>query len=178
MKNTLSRVVASISYEDFLVGNGMAFLSFPFVCMASVFCFWNEELKVAGVLAAYALTHLVVLWHGLARFGRAKRMKIPSLCAAVLIFLFNRHTVGRPDHSPFSDGIGTVDQRVVGATGYMRIFDKPFKEYDRVYFDWTAFFVGLEMLAFAIFAFGIIPSSYDCFIAAIRKRRSVSSPSQ
>lgn len=174
MNSRLHRWLASFHYGDFIVGNGLAFLFFPVVSLVGTFCFFNNDLKLATFIAVYSLTHFAVLWCCLVAHGQWKRLRIPISITALAIMFYNRHMDSWVDDSPFGSAVTLYDQRIFGLIGYLRIFDKPNDEYGVLEFDPVGLFVGLEVLVFVTFLWGLCFCLYDRMVNVIRGNRTAS----
>ncbi len=123
----------------FLLLNTLAVFAFPIAFLILVFIFSSNDTIFAAALGIFSFSHLVVLSFRLLRYGHALRVAIPSVCAAIAIFSYNRHWTGQPDNSPFSNGVGMVDQHAFGVFAYYRVFDQPYADLGKTYTDWSAF---------------------------------------
>ncbi len=144
-------------------------MMFPvsFVILFLVFLVFRVDENVCeSVMIAYACIHLTSLIYGLRRFNFSSRLVLPWLSVAAFLLLYNRHWIGQTDDSPFSDGVGTLDQRAFGLLAYLRFFDQSDPTLGRYYIDLTAFACTIEIGVFMLIVFAGIqwlfaPSSAD-----------------
>lgn len=138
--------IAESGLGTFLALNLLGVILYPIACVVGLLVFWSNDTLFGIVLSAYAGTHLVVLCFGLIQFGHALRLMLLSLAIFLFLFAYNLHWIGQADNSPFSDGVGTVDQHVYGWFGYYRIFDQPDAVFGKSYIDLSALACNLELL--------------------------------
>ena len=150
-------------FASFLVIAVVGIVLFPIALVCSVLAFWSSDEMSSLMLGVYVTMHATYLVVGLARRGLGRRLFGPIALATAVILGYNRHWLAQPDNSPFSDGIGTVDQRAYGVFAWFRKFDQPFSNFGDSYVDWTAFAVNIELvialtvlLAFALTCSGTL----------------------
>jgi len=137
-------------YGLFIFFNLLGLFAFPFVCIVATIAFWSIDAMVGAALIAYSVVHLSALFVGLACFDNSRIFAGVAVLSLLAVFLYNRHWEGQPDNSPFSDGIGTVDQHVYGVSPYYRVFDAPLPNFGRTHVDWAAIGINLECVVAAV----------------------------
>ena len=83
-----------------------------------------------------------------------------------MLFIF-RDSPGGIDNSPFSDGIGTVPQTIIGLTNYFRIFDEPYGIHGKYYLDIFALLLTFYINSYAV---SLFRTTCD-FTSSIYRRR-------
>lgn len=129
---------------------------FPIFCFASIIVFWSKPGLFALSLGFFTIAHLLFVLLGLVYHRLASATILPALLLCLVVFGYNRHTTGQEDHSPFSDGIGTVPQRMYGLLPYYREFQSPFPPFGERHLDWAAVFANLELCVAGILACGLV----------------------
>ena len=149
-----------MSLPKFLIYNLLVVLVFPLgifaLDIAFFFAVGFNDTPITMAVGLFATVHVAIVWTGLYKHGHAGRVAIASLLAALAIFFYNRHWLGQLDDSPFSDGIGMVDQRAFGVFAWFRVFDEPFDPFGHTYTDWIAFFLNAELWVGATVVISII----------------------
>ncbi len=119
---------------------------FPVITVLSVLAFWADDQLCSRILCIYAIVHLTFLIVGSVRNRLGRRLFVPMLLAVATTFGYNRRWLGQTDNSPFSNGIGTVDQHAYGVFAWFRKFDQPYSRFGDSYVDWTAVALNIELV--------------------------------